>query len=86
MILFRGKHNNFLIKEMYLSFPVLNVLLIKLLPCIRLLAILAKSNEFTMDSLTSLHLSFSLDDRLGTKDDRDTTRLRPSLFSAFRKA
>ena len=35
---------------------------------------------------TSLHLSHSLVDRWGTKDDRATTVLHSSLFSAFRRA
>ena len=35
---------------------------------------------------TSLHLSHSLFDRWGTKDDRATTVLHSSLFSAFRRA
>ena len=35
---------------------------------------------------TSLHLSLSLVDRWGTKDDRATTVLHSSLFSAFRRA
>ena len=34
----------------------------------------------------SLHLFLSLVDRWGTKDDRATTFLHPSLFSAFRSA
>ena len=34
---------------------------------------------------TSLHLSHSLFDRWGTKDDRATTVLHSSLFSAFRR-
>ena len=37
-------------------------------------------------SLHSLHLSHSLFDRWGTKDDRATTVLHSSLFSAFRRA
>ena len=36
--------------------------------------------------LTSLHLSHSLVDLWGTKDDRATTVLHSSLFSAFRRA
>ena len=36
--------------------------------------------------LSSLHLSHSLFDRWGTKDDRATTVLHSSLFSAFRRA
>ena len=36
--------------------------------------------------LTSLHLTLSLVDRWGTKDDWATTFLRSSLFSAFRRA
>ena len=35
---------------------------------------------------TSLHLSLGLVDRWGTKDDRATTVLHSSLFSAFRRA
>ena len=35
---------------------------------------------------TSLHLSHSLFDRWGTKEDRATTVLHSSLFSAFRRA
>ena len=35
---------------------------------------------------TSLHLSHSLFDRWGTKDDRATTVFHSSLFSAFRRA
>ena len=37
-------------------------------------------------SLTSLHLSLSLVDRWGTRDDWATTFLHSSLFSAFRSA
>ena len=36
--------------------------------------------------VTSIHLSHSLFDRWGTKDDRATTVLHSSLFSAFRRA
>ena len=35
---------------------------------------------------TSLHLSLSLVDRRGTKDDQEATFLHPSLVSAFRRA
>ena len=38
------------------------------------------------DHFISLHLSHSLFDRWGTKDDRATTVLHSSLFSAFRRA
>ena len=40
----------------------------------------------TRYNITSLHLSHSLVDRWGTKDDRATTVLHSSLFSAFRRA
>ena len=40
----------------------------------------------TYHTFTSLHLSLSLVDRWGTKDDRATTVLHSSLFSAFRRA
>ena len=40
----------------------------------------------TVLAFTSLHLSHSLFDRWGTKDDRATTVLHSSLFSAFRRA
>ena len=39
-----------------------------------------------LGSLHLLHLSHSLADRWGTKDDRATTVLHSSLFSAFRRA
>ena len=41
---------------------------------------------FTSLHFTSLHLSHSLFDRWGTKDDRATTVLHSSLSSAFRRA
>ena len=42
--------------------------------------------RFSTGFFTSLHLSLSLVDRWGTKDDRATTVLHSSLFSAFRRA
>ena len=39
-----------------------------------------------VNNFTSLHLSLSLVDRWGTKDDRATTVLHSSLLSAFRRA
>ena len=44
------------------------------------------TNHTPQRHFTSLHLSHSLVDRWGTKDDRATTVLHSSLFSVFRRA